>query len=70
MKKNCTAINHTEIICYAIAHVQAVIRDKVSYLDGIPECEKMLEAFLAEYTPKLEALKQLYFYETGTEYGE
>lgn len=70
MKKNSPIITHTEIICYAILHLQSVIKDRVAYLDGIPGSETFLETFLAQHMPKLEALKELYRIETGTDYGE
>lgn len=68
-RKNPTPIiTQTEILCYAIRYLQATINDKMAYLDGIPGSEAFLEAFLAQHTPKLEALKELYRIETGTDY--
>ena len=70
MRKNKPVITHTEIICYAILHLESVIKDRVAYLDGIPGSEAFLETFLEQHLPKVEALKELYRIETGTEYGE
>jgi hypothetical protein len=41
-----------------------------AYLEGIESKEEYLTFFLAERTPKLDAMKELYRIETGSEYVE
>ena len=68
-RKNPTPIiTHTEILCYAIRCLKKEVDDMIDYCEGIPTKAEYLELFLAERTPKLEALKELYRMETGTEY--
>ena len=61
-------ITHTEILCRAIRNIEHEIRTQTSYMGGIPECEALLQAYVSERTPKLEALKEMYRIETGTAY--
>lgn len=67
-KKNSPIITHTEILCRAIRSIEDEIRNQQNYMGGIPECENMLHAFVDERSPKLEALKEMYRIETGTDY--
>lgn len=67
-KKTTPIITHVEILCHAIHNIENEIRNQKAYMDGIPECEAMLRAYVDERTPKLEALKQMYRIETGTDY--
>ena len=68
MKKNQPAITHTEIICYAIRHLETEANNMKKRCEGKPELNESLEYFLAQQAPKLEALKELYRIETGVEY--
>jgi hypothetical protein len=70
MKKNTPIITHTEILCLAIRCLQKEINDMTAYLEGIESKEEYLTFFLAERTPKLDAMKELYRIETGSEYVE
>lgn len=66
--KNTPIITHTEILCRAIRNIESEIRNQEEYMGGITECEAMLSAYISERTPKLEALKEMYRIETGTDY--
>lgn len=73
MSKKNTApiITHTELICYAIAHLDARIRDIESKADGLPEnhpMHDMCHNLTAPLMNKRNTLCQLYLIETGTEY--
>lgn len=68
-KKNTPVITHTEILCYAIIHLERELQYKREYYGNIPECEPMLNTAVAEIKPKLDALYELYRVETGTEYN-
>lgn len=70
MKKNTPIITHTEILCLAIRSIQKEINEMTAYLEGIESKAEYLAFFLAERTPKLDALKELYRIETGSEYVE
>lgn len=67
-KKTTPIITHTEILCHAIRNIENEIRNQESYMGGIPECGAMLKAYVSERKPKLEALKEMYRIETGTDY--
>lgn len=69
MKKQNISINHTEILCYAIKAVQAEINDWNAKCSGHAGFEEILEQATSRLIPKLEALKELYRIETGTEYN-
>ena len=68
MKKCKPIITHLEILCLAIRGIENEIRNQVNYMGGIPECEEQLKAYVNEHTLKLNALKEMYRIETGTEY--
>ena len=68
MKKATPIITHTEILCYAIRCLQKEVDDMTAYCEGIESKAEYLAFFLAERTQKLEALKEMYRMETGTEY--
>lgn len=65
-KKPTPIITHTEILCRAIRNIEDEIRNQQNHMGGIPECESILHAFVEEHTTKLEALKEMYRIETGT----
>ena len=67
-KKTTPIITHTEILCLAIRSIETDIRNQKEFMGGIPECEAMLENYINDRTPKLEALKEMYRIETGTDY--
>ena len=66
--RNTPIITHVEILCRAIRNIEDEIKAQKSVMDGIPECEAMLNAYINERNSKLEALKEMYRIETGTNY--
>lgn len=73
MSKKNTApiITHTEILCYAIAHLDARISEIESRVDGLPEDHprrSICQDLTAPLMNKRNALCQLYLIETGTQY--
>lgn len=68
-------ISHTEILCLAI---QAVAHKLHEYDEMVDKCDNAVAAEMASdlrdshaaiYAPKLEALKELYRIETGTDFA-
>lgn len=68
MKKTVPIITHVEILSRAIQSIEDEIRNQEEVMGEIPECKDMLAAYVAERTPKLEALKEMYRIETGNDY--
>ena len=68
MKKATPIITHVEVICFAIRHLEAEIEAMVKKCEGNPGATPMLEWTTERYGPKLEALKEMYLWETGNEY--
>lgn len=68
MKKTAPIITHTEILSRAIRSVEDEIREQEEAMGDNPQFKDMLAAFVAERTPKLEALKEMYRVETGNDY--
>ena len=68
MKQHKPIITHVEILCHAIRNIEDEILDKEAQLGVIPSCDEMLKAHISEGIAKLEALKDMYRIETGTEY--
>lgn len=68
MAKNNPVINHTKIIAYAIQHIEAELAKQAKICEGNPAGDALMEHFNAMYAPELDALKQMYFFETGVEY--
>lgn len=72
MKKNAApTITHTEILCYAISHLDARIQEINSKAEGRPEGHPMHELcrnVAAPLMEKREILRQLYRIENGTDY--
>ena len=68
-KKSTPIITYVEILCNAMRNIENEIKNQQSYMGGIPECEALLKAYVDERTQKLEALKEMYRIETGTNYG-
>ena len=68
MKKTTPIITHVEILCIAIRSIEDEIRNQEETLGDNPAFKDMLAAYVAERTPKLEALKEMYRIETGTDY--
>lgn len=68
MKKTVPTITHVEILSRAIRSIEDEIRSQEEVMGEIPECKDMLAAYMAERTPKLEALKEMYRIETGNDY--
>lgn len=72
-KKTTPIITHNEIICYAIFHIETEIVDWKKRGEqlkevGNDEIAKMAAEHIAHLTPKLDALKEMYRFETGHEY--
>lgn len=66
-------ITHTEILCRAIRSVEAEITEWENRASKAPEdmaemVNEMVARNVTNLRPKLETLKTLYRYETGTEY--
>ena len=68
MKKTTPVITHVEILSRAIRSIEEEIRAQEEAMGDNPQFEDMLAAFVAEREPKLEALKEMYRIETGTDY--
>ena len=74
-KNNGPILTHTEILCFAIRHLESEIEDikrkgkSLAEKSGNEVMANDIVATLTEpLTPKLEALKQMYRIETGTDY--
>lgn len=69
-KKNDPILTHTEILCFAIHHLEHEIEDIKSRGSNLPKdiADGLVSALIQPLTPKLEALKDLYRIETGEEY--
>ena len=70
-KKNTPIITHKEIICRAIRSIEEEIETMQKRCEGKtsdPFVKQLLVTYVSERTPKLDALKTMYYYETGTEY--
>lgn len=68
MAKNKPIITHTKTLCYAILHLQNQIDDMTQRCAGKPGGDEILQHYLEQFTPELEALKEMYRFETGVEY--
>ena len=66
--KNKPIITHTEILSRAIASIEQEINTAKEAMENVPECEEMLQKYIDERLPKVEALKKMYRCETGAEY--
>ena len=71
-KKPEPIITHSEILCFAIHHLQDEIEDIKLRGANLPEhiSEGLVAALIAPITPKLEALLEMYRIETGTDYEQ
>lgn len=73
MKKTKTAVatltlTHTEILCYAIHHLEGRIDDVRAKVSGKPDAEELLQAMMSRELQQLDSLKMLYKLETGVDY--
>ncbi len=68
MKKATPIITHVEILSRAIRSIEDEIRSQEEVMGDNPKFGDMLKAYIAERAPKLEALKEMYRIETGTNY--
>lgn len=71
MAKTPPVITYKEILCKAIAHFEFEIKEmeqKCASKTKDPIVKQILDSFISERKPKLEALKEMYRLETGTEY--
>ena len=74
-KKTEPILTHTEILCFAIRHLENEIEDikhkgeNIAKRTGNKEmADGITNALIEPLTPKLEALKEMYRIETGTDY--
>lgn len=67
-KKNAPVITHTEVICFAIRHLEHEVEVQEQFCRDNPAAQPMLEHTMKELGPKLEALKEMYRIETGMNY--
>lgn len=75
MAKNEPILTHTEILCFAIRHLNHEIEDIKRKGENLAErtgnkemADDIVTHLTAPLTPKLEALLQMYRIETGTDY--
>lgn len=61
-------ITHTETLCFAIRHLEADIGHWEKAIADLPDKEERLAHICERQLAQLEALKQMYLFETGTEY--
>ena len=69
-KKSTPVITHTEILARAIQSINTEIngwRDKCS---GLLDTAALFDSATNELTNKLDALKTMYYFETGTNYEQ
>lgn len=69
-KKTTPIITHVEIINRAIHNINMEIADWHAKCEGLlqPQKDEMIEYATRDLRSKLEALKEMYRFETGTEY--
>ena len=68
MKKTTPVITHTQTLCYAILHLENEIANMKNRCEGKPGGEEFIKMHLAQFGPQLDALKEMYRIETGSEY--
>ena len=71
MAKTTPVITHVEILCCAIRHLERELEEMENRCYGKTDdamVKAMLDSCIAERTTKIQALKDLYRIETGTEY--
>ena len=68
MAKSTPIITHVEILSRAIRNIEDEIDSQKGLMGDNPEFGDMLAAYIAERTPKVEALKEMYRIETGNDY--
>lgn len=71
MKKTKTAIvtlTHTEILCYAIRHLEGDINAFRAKVSRQPDADELLRALKSRELQHLDQLYMLYKLETGTDY--
>lgn len=68
-------ITHTEILCYAIRHLESHINQWHESFASLPQdylafmsASERTRGICAREIGQLDALKQMYLFETGTEY--
>lgn len=67
-KKNTPVITHTEILCYAIRNLENEIEEMRKRCEGKPGAEEFLKDTTDRLMPKMDAIKEMYRFETGHEY--
>ena len=66
--RNKPIITQTEILVFAIRHLEDEIEDMKKRCEGRQGVQEILENFISDREPKIEALKQLYHIQTGSEF--
>lgn len=61
-------ITHTETLCFAIRHLESDIEKWEQVLVNQPDAEERLAHICERQLAQLEALKQMYLFETGVTY--
>jgi len=61
-------ITHTEILCRAIRSIEDEIKSQEAQVGAFPGGKELIAAYVNERLSKLEALKEMYRIETGTDY--
>ena len=67
-KKPSPAITYTAILNYAINYLTMDIRNWENALAELPDCDERLAEICARQIAEIEALKQMYKFETGEEF--
>lgn len=69
-KKPEPILTHTEILCRAIRNIEDEIKSMEKKIENLPiaQAEDFRSVCIEPLLPKLEALKQMYRIETGTDY--
>ena len=67
-KRPTPGITHTEVLNYAIQHLETYVGQWRLSLAEFPDCEEKLAHICEEQLNKIEILKQLYRIETGVDY--
>lgn len=67
-KKPTPIITHTETICYAIYYLEKEVNGWRESLADLPDAEERVSIICERQLKQLDALKQMYLFETGTEF--
>lgn len=65
--KNTPILTHTELLCLAYRALEQYVQYWEERLEKLPPEERNLEEICSVQLSKMEAIRQMYLYETGTE---